>query len=82
MAARALNEAQLRGLSDLQKAGAEIRTLPDNVRAEWAQSLSTFPNQMAKDADSRGLPGSTIIAAYIEAVSAAGHQWPVDYTID
>ena len=66
----------------LQASGAEIRDLPAEVRTEWAQSLLDFPDRMAKDADSRGMPGSEVIAAYIEAVTRSGYDWPVRYVIE
>ena len=81
-AARVLDERQAAGLEMLQASGAEIRELPARVRAEWAQSLLDFPNRMAKDADSRGMPGSEVIAAYIEAVTQSGYDWPVRYVIE
>ncbi len=81
-AARVLDERQTAGLATLQASGAEIRELPTDVRAEWAQSLLDFPDRMAKDADSRGMPGSEVIAAYIEAVARSGYDWPVRYVIE
>lgn len=82
VAARMLDERQAFGLDSLRAAGATVRTLPDDVRREWAESLRDFPNSMAKEADSRGMPGSEIVKAYIELVTASGYQWPVEYTID
>lgn len=81
-AARVLDERQMAGLQMLQASGAEIRELPAGVRVQWAQSLLDFPDRMAKDADSRGMPGSEVIAAYIEAVTQSGYDWPVRYVID
>ena len=82
VAAIALNEGQTRGLKNLEEAGTSIRTLPDSVRKDWAESLASFPNQMAKDADARDMPGSEILRDYIEAVSLSGHEWPVSYVIE
>ena len=82
VAANALNEAQARGLKNLEEAGTVIRTLDDVVRADWAKSLAAFPDQMAKDADARDMPGSQILRDYIEAVSKSGHEWPVSYVIE
>lgn len=81
-AARVLDERQMAGLEMLEASGAEIRDLPAGVRVQWAQSLLDFPDRMAKDADSRGMPGSEVIAAYIEAVTQSGYDWPVRYVID
>ena len=82
VAAAALNEGQARGLKNLEEAGTSIRTLADSVRADWADSLAEFPNQMAKDADARDMPGSAVIRDYIDEVSRSGHEWPVSYVIE
>ena len=82
VAAHALNEGQSVALQALRNAGAHIRELPSEVRAEWANSLAEFPNAMAQDANSRGMPGSQIIRAYIEEIDRSGYNWPVKYVID
>ena len=66
----------------LRNSGAQVRELPAEERAQWARSLRDFPDRMAKEADSRGMPGSAVLATYIEAVSQSGYDWPVDYVID
>lgn len=82
VAAKALNAGQLGGLENLRAAGAIIHELPDDVRVDWGHSLADFPNQMAKDADGRNMPGSEIISSYIDEVKKIGYQWPVEYVID
>ena len=81
-AAKLLDEKQAEGLANLRAAGATVRTLPEDVRRQWAQSLKDFPNSMAKEADSRGMPGSAVLKTYIEFVNESGYHWPVEYTID
>ena len=81
-AGESLNAAQERGLKGLREAGAQVRDLSPEARAGWAESLSGFPNRQAKDADGRGMPGSQIMQAYIDAVAADGYAWPVNYKID
>ncbi|MFL2546209.1 MAG: C4-dicarboxylate TRAP transporter substrate-binding protein [Candidatus Rariloculaceae bacterium] len=81
-AARELDVRQIAGLENLRAAGATVRDLPEAVRREWAESLSDFPNRMAKEADSRGMPGSEIMRSYIEITAESGYEWPVDYTIE
>lgn len=81
VAARALYERQVKGLELLKKAGAHVRSLPEAVRARWAEALRDFPERMAEDANSRGMPGSEVIADYIAVARAHGHHWPVDYVI-
>ena len=80
-AARALEQRQGKGLSDLRGSGAEVRTIDERVRAAWARSLAPFPARMVADANARGMPGTEIIRAYIEEAERGGHQWPVDYEI-
>jgi C4-dicarboxylate-binding protein DctP len=81
-AARLLDERQAAGLANLRAAGATVRTLPAEARRQWALSLKDFPNTMAKEADSRGMPGSEILKTYIELITESGYEWPVKYTID
>ena len=76
-----LNAAQKRGLDGLKAAGTNVRTLSDEVRAEWAESLTGFPQLQATEADGRDMPGSEVMKAYLAAVPAAGHAWPVTYTV-
>ena len=77
-----LNAAQQRGLDGLVAAGTNVKTLPEEVRAEWASSLTSFPQQQATDANERGMPGSEVMNAYIAAVTAAGYDWPIEYTVE
>ena len=76
-----LNAAQKRGLDGLAAAGANVQTLAAEVRAEWAESLTGFPQLQATEADGRGMPGTEVMKAYLAAVPAAGYDWPVDYAV-
>lgn len=77
-----LNAAQQRGLDGLAAAGTNVQTLADAVRADWAASLTGFPQLQATEADGRGMPGSEVMKAYIAAVPAAGHEFPVEYIVE
>lgn len=77
-----LNGRQAWGLNGLKETGATINELPAEVRAAWAQSLSDFPNQQAKEANGRGMPGSEVLKAYLDAVAASGYEIPVEYVIE
>ena len=81
-AAQELDVRQIVGLENLRAAGATVRDLPEDVRRDWAQSLSDFPDRMAKEADSRGMPGTEIIRSYIELITQSGYDWPVEYAIE
>lgn len=74
----ALNKRQASGLAGLKKVGAKVRTLPAAARAGWAKSLTGFAAQQAKEADKRGLPGTKVMKAYIEAVKAEGYKFPFE----
>jgi TRAP-type C4-dicarboxylate transport system substrate-binding protein len=81
-AGASLNARQASGLEGLEKVGAEIKTLGDDVRSGWAASLAPFPNLQAKDADGRGMPGTEVMKAYLDAVAATGYEWPTEYVIE
>ena len=81
-AAQELDVRQIVGLENLRAAGATVRDLPEDVRRDWAQSLSDFPDRMAKEADSRGMPGTEIIRSYIELITQSGYDWPGEYAIE
>ncbi|MEM8664937.1 MAG: TRAP transporter substrate-binding protein DctP, partial [Pseudomonadota bacterium] len=81
-AGASLNAAQQRGLDGLKEVGANIKEITPEVRAEWAASLAAFPNQQAKEADGRGMPGSDVMKAYLAAVAAQGYDWPQEYVIE
>ncbi|MBD3678475.1 MAG: C4-dicarboxylate TRAP transporter substrate-binding protein [Rhodobacteraceae bacterium] len=81
-AGASLNAAQERGINGLKEVGATINDISPEVRAGWAQSLSSFPNQQAKDADGRGFPGSAVMSRYLKAAAEAGYDWPLEYTIE
>ena len=76
-----LNAAQQRGLDGLAAAGTNVQTLGDDVRAEWAESLTGFPQLQASEADGRGMPGTEVMKAYLAAVPMTGYDWPVEYVV-
>ncbi|MFT6025731.1 MAG: C4-dicarboxylate-binding protein DctP [Ascidiaceihabitans sp.] len=77
-----LNAAQQRGLDGLVAAGTNVQTLDEAVRADWADSLTGFPQLQATEANGRDMPGSEVMNAYIAAVTAVGVDWPVEYTVE
>lgn len=81
-AGASLNAAQERGLTGLGEAGATVTEIAPEVQAEWAASLSGFPQLSATEADGRGMPGSEILNVYLRAAEAAGYDWPVDYVVE
>lgn len=81
-AAAALSQRQAGGLERLLAAGADVRQLEAEQRQRWAESLKSFPNSMAREANARGMPGSQVLRSYIEIARERGHDWPVAYEID
>lgn len=79
---KAMDESQAKGLAALKKNGAIIRELPEKTREEWAESLASFPQKKATEAESRGMPGVKVMNDYIKAAKKVGHKWPVDYQIE
>jgi hypothetical protein len=51
------------------------------VRQDWANSLAAWPAQMAKDLDSKGLPGTQVLEIALSAAEQNGHKWPVRYKV-
>ena len=68
-------------IEEIQKDGAEIITIPEDLRKKWAESLKDWPNEKAKEADKLGLPGSAVAKRNLEAAERHGHVWPVRYVI-
>lgn len=81
-AGASLNARQESGLKGLAEVGAQIKELSQEARAGWAASLSEFPSVQAKESDSRGMPGTEVMKAYLAAVDATGYEWPYSYTIE
>jgi TRAP-type C4-dicarboxylate transport system substrate-binding protein len=68
-------------LEQLKKVGADVRQLPDSVRADWAGSLKGWPQEKAAELDRAGLPGSQVLKAALQEAEKLGHKWPVRYQV-
>jgi TRAP-type C4-dicarboxylate transport system substrate-binding protein len=66
-------------LADLKGHGVNVRTLPEKVRQDWANSLASWPAQKAKELDAAGLPGTQVMEIALKAAEDNGHKWPVRY---
>lgn len=66
--------------SDLKKwraAGGEVLVLPAEERRKWAARFSAnYVAERAKKADSAGMPGTKIVAAYLRNLEKLGYQSP------
>ena len=81
-AGASLNARQASGIIGLEEAGATISEISSDVRTGWAESLASFPGQQAVEADGRGMPGSEVMQAYLDAVDATGYEWPFEYSLN
>jgi hypothetical protein len=61
--------------------GAIVRKVSPETRLAWAKTLADFPNERAKEADSKGLPGSEVLRMAVDIHEEMGHKWPVRYEI-
>ncbi len=59
-------------LEAMAAAGAIISELPDDVKVAWAASLPNVPQKWARDLDAKGLPGSEVLAAFMQGLRDAG----------
>lgn len=81
-AGASLNARQASGIAGLEEAGATISQIAPEVRTGWAESLAAFPGLQAADADGRGMPGTEVMQAYLDAVGTTGYEWPFVYSLD
>lgn len=68
-------------IAQLKQVGAVVRSVPDSVRLEWAQSLKDWPQQMATKLDKQGLPATEVLNLAMDTAEQLGYKWPVHYVI-
>ncbi len=68
-------------IAELKSHGVNVRTLPEKVRQDWANSLAGWPAQKAKELDAMGLPGTEVLEATLKSAEDNGYKWPVRYKI-
>ena len=68
-------------IAQLKTLGVNVKSVPDAVRLEWANSLKDWPQAMATDLDAKGLPGTQVLKITLEEAEKMGHKWPVRYVI-
>lgn len=68
----------LKNMDKMRKAGAEIHELSLHEKARWAKVLDDagVAIQSAKNADSKGWPGTEILRSYINALEEEGYKFP------
>jgi TRAP-type C4-dicarboxylate transport system substrate-binding protein len=68
-------------LVQLKSLGVNVKSVPDSVRIEWANSLKEWPQIQAQDLDKQGLPATLVLKTTLEEAEKIGHKWPVRYSI-
>lgn len=68
----ALEAAVGQSLAGMAAAGATVTEAPDEMRRAWAQGMDNAARTWAGVLDGRGVPGSEILAAYMDGMRAAG----------
>ena len=76
-----VDELEATNLGRMVMNGAIVRKVSPETRLAWAKTLADFPNERAKEADSKGLPGSEVVRMAVEVHEQMGHKWPVRYEI-
>ncbi len=76
-----VDELEATNLGRMVMAGANVTRVTPEARLAWAKTLAGFPNMRAKEADSKGLPGSTVVRMAVDVAEKLGHKWPVRYVI-
>jgi len=68
-------------IAALKGHGVNVRTLPDKVKQDWANSLAAWPAQKAKELDAAGLPGTQVLEIALKAAEDNGYKWPLRYSV-
>ena len=76
-----VDELEATNLGRMVMNGAIVRKISDDARLAWAKTLADFPNERAKEADAKGLPGSKVVRMAVDVAEKLGHKWPVRYEI-
>lgn len=61
-------------------AGAKVREVPAAERKQWAAAIPNPALPWAKDLDSKGLPGTKVLKAYMAEMKANGVVYPRDWS--
>lgn len=60
----------------MQDSGTHISQMPFAEKVKWANSLVNQPEKFAKEADSKGWPGTALMKAAITYTETEGHKYP------
>jgi len=76
-----IDETGKTSLALVTQNGASVRTISPEAAQAWAEALRDWPNEKAKEADAKGVPGSKVMKFAIDEAERLGHKWPVKYPI-
>lgn len=70
-----------KALAILEEKGIQVAEFPEEERAAWAETLAGIPAERAAEADAQGLPGTSFMQEYIDAMKDAGYEFPYEYEL-
>lgn len=68
-------------LDQLKGFGTTVKSVPDSVKLDWANSLKGWPQEKAAELDKQGLPASQVLKLTLSEAEKLGHKWPVRYSV-
>jgi TRAP-type C4-dicarboxylate transport system substrate-binding protein len=78
-----IDRTAVTSLAAVTENGGNVYYLSDAEKAKWAEALRDWPNEKAKEADARGLPGTKAMGFAVKhAEEVLGHKWPIRYAFN
>jgi C4-dicarboxylate-binding protein DctP len=68
-------------IEQLKTLGVAVKSVPESVKLEWANSLKGWPQEKATELDKQGLPATQVLKTALQEAEALGHKWPLRYEI-
>jgi C4-dicarboxylate-binding protein DctP len=68
-------------LEQLKSFGTTVKSVPDSVKLDWANSVKGWPKEKAAELDKQGLPATQVLTLALEEAEKLGHKWPVRYQV-
>ena len=76
-----VNASEYDRLVDVLRDTITVNEIDADVREAWAESLADWPQSLADDLESQGLPAKQVLNLVLERAEANGYEWPVRYEI-
>lgn len=68
-------------IEQLKTLGVAVKSVPDAVKLEWANSLKGWPQEKATELDKQGLPATLVLKTALDEAEKLGHKWPLRYDV-